>query len=109
MLTAARDADRVVDSKCHIAVPHLDNPQYTLRRVWFTHEEEERFYYGFSNEALWPLCHIVYVKPKFNEADWQVYKSVNQKFADVVLGRQLEMIKHLFLSVITILPCFPGC
>ncbi len=79
------DADReVVDSKCHIAVPP-DNPQYTLRRVWLTHEEEERFYYGFSNEALWPLCHIVYVKPKFNEADWQVYKSVNQKFADVVL------------------------
>ena len=32
-----------------------------------------------------PLCHIVYVKPKFNEADWQVYKFVNQKFANVVL------------------------
>ena len=60
------DADReVVDSKGHIAVPP-DNPQYTLRRVWLTHEEEEKFYYGFSNEALWPLCHIVYVKPKFN-------------------------------------------
>ncbi len=79
------DADKeVVDSKGHIAVPP-DNPQYTLRRVWLTHDEEEKFYYGFSNEALWPLCHIVYVKPKFNEADWQVYKSVNQKFADVVL------------------------
>ncbi|MEB2308528.1 MAG: trehalose-6-phosphate synthase [Candidatus Brocadiaceae bacterium] len=79
------DADKeVVDSKDHIVVPP-DNPQYTLRRVWLTHEEEERYYYGFSNEALWPLCHIVYVKPKFNEADWLVYKSVNQKFADVVL------------------------
>lgn len=79
------DADKeVVDINDRIAVPP-DNPQYTLRRVWLTHEEEERFYYGFSNESLWPLCHIVYVKPKFNEADWLVYKSVNQKFAHVVL------------------------
>lgn len=79
------DADKeVVDSKDRIAVPP-DNPQYTLRRVWLTHEEEERFYYGFSNEALWPLCHIVYVKPKFQETDWLAYKSVNQKFANVIL------------------------
>lgn len=79
------DADKeVVDRNDRIAVPP-DHPQYTLRRVWLTHEEEERFYYGFSNEALWPLCHIVYVKPKFNEADWLAYKSVNQKFAKVIL------------------------
>lgn len=79
------DADKeVVDSKDRIAVPP-DNPQYILRRVWLTHEEEERFYYGFSNEALWPLCHIVYVKPKFQETDWLAYKSVNQKFANVIL------------------------
>ncbi|KKO20805.1 MAG: trehalose-6-phosphate synthase [Candidatus Brocadia sp.] len=79
------DADKeVVDGKDCIAVPP-DNPQYTLRRVWLTHEEEEQFYYGFSNEALWPLCHIVYVKPKFQETDWLAYKSVNQKFANVIL------------------------
>ncbi|GIL19856.1 MAG: trehalose-6-phosphate synthase [Candidatus Jettenia sp.] len=79
------DADKeVVDRNDRIAVPP-DHPQYTLRRVWLTREEEERFYYGFSNEALWPLCHIVYVKPKFNEADWLAYKSVNQKFAKVIL------------------------
>ncbi|UJS18078.1 MAG: trehalose-6-phosphate synthase [Candidatus Jettenia sp.] len=79
------DADKeVVDKNDRIAVPP-DHPQYTLRRVWLTREEEERFYYGFSNEALWPLCHIVYVKPKFNEADWLAYKSVNQKFAKVIL------------------------
>lgn len=79
------DADKeTVDSHDRVAVPP-DNPCYTLRRVWLTHEEEERFYYGFSNEALWPLCHIVYVKPKFNEADWLIYKSVNRKFAGVIL------------------------
>lgn len=79
------NADKeVVDRNDRISVPP-DDPYYTLRRVWLTREEEERFYYGFSNEALWPLCHIVYVKPKFNESDWLVYKSVNQKFANIIL------------------------
>ena len=49
------DADReVVDEKDHIRVPPED-PLYTLRRVWLTKEEENAFYYGFSNEGLWPL------------------------------------------------------
>jgi len=78
------EADRdVVDEKNHVQVPP-ENPAFTLRRVWLTKEEEERFYYGYSNEGLWPLCHIVHVRPAFRERDWEVYKSVNQKFADAV-------------------------
>ena len=42
-----------------------DNPEYTLRRVWLTKEEEEGYYYGFSNEGLWPLCHIAHTRPIF--------------------------------------------
>ena len=78
------EADRdVVDEKNHIRVPP-ENPGFTLRRVWLTKEEEERFYYGYSNEGLWPLCHIVHVRPTFREADWEVYQRVNQKFAEAV-------------------------
>ena len=33
-----------------------DDPAYTLRRVWLTPEEEQGYYYGFSNEGIWPLC-----------------------------------------------------
>jgi len=78
------EADRdVVDEKNHVQVPP-DNPSFTLRRVWLTKEEEESFYYGFSNEGLWPLCHVVHVRPTFREVDWELYKSVNQKFADAV-------------------------
>lgn len=56
----AGDADReAVDSKDRVRVPP-DDPRYTLRRVWLTNEEENGYYYGFSNSALWPLCHIVY-------------------------------------------------
>jgi trehalose-6-phosphate synthase len=78
------EADRdVVDEQNHVRVPP-ENPSFTLRRVWLTKEEEERFYYGYSNEGLWPLCHTVHVRPTFREIDWEVYKRVNQKFAEAV-------------------------
>ncbi|MBI4355153.1 MAG: trehalose-6-phosphate synthase [Candidatus Omnitrophica bacterium] len=78
------DADRmVVDEQAHVRVPPHD-PKYLLRRVWLTKEEEDGYYYGFANEALWPLCHIAYTRPTFNEADWQAYVAVNRKFADAV-------------------------
>jgi len=78
------EADRdVVDEKNHVQVPSED-PSFTLRRVWLTKEEEERFYYGYSNEGLWPLCHIVHVRPTFREADWEVYRSVNATFAAAI-------------------------
>jgi len=79
------DADReTVDKDSIVRVPP-DNPAYSLKRVWLTHEEEEGFYYGFSNEALWPLSHIVYTKPIFDEGQWNTYKKVNNIFAQNVL------------------------
>lgn len=77
-------ADReVVDKLDRIRVPP-DDPAYSLRRVWLSAEEEEGHYYGFSNEGLWPLCHLAYVRPAFREGDWKMYEAVNRKFADVV-------------------------
>ncbi|HVC01574.1 MAG TPA: trehalose-6-phosphate synthase [Steroidobacteraceae bacterium] len=77
--TADRD---VVDRYDHLRVPP-DDPQYTLRRVWLTPEEEAGYYYGFSNEGIWPLCHLAYVRPEFRAGDWRVYEEVNEKFARV--------------------------
>jgi trehalose 6-phosphate synthase len=78
-------ADReVVDEHSRLAVPPED-PSYTLRRVWLTKEEEQGYYYGISNEALWPLCHVAYTRPRFDPLHWDRYRSVNQKFADAVL------------------------
>lgn len=74
----------VVDPNDRIQIPP-ENPTYTLRRVWLTKEEEEAYYYGFSNEGLWPLCHIAFTRPTFNEFDWNVYRKVNDKFAEAVL------------------------
>jgi alpha,alpha-trehalose-phosphate synthase [UDP-forming] len=79
------DADHeTVDANDRLRVPP-DEPQYMLRRVWLTREEEERYYYGFANEGLWPLCHIAHTRPVFRSEDWEAYQEVNAKFARAVL------------------------
>jgi trehalose 6-phosphate synthase len=78
-------ADRAsVDARDRVACPP-DHPSYTLRRVWITPEEMARYYSGFANSALWPLCHIAYVRPRFRHDDWQMYDAINRRFADAVL------------------------
>ena len=78
-------ADRaVVDDHDRIGVPP-DRPIYRIRRVWLTPEEEAGYYYGFSNEGLWPLCHIAHVRPVFRPGDWKQYVAVNEKFARAVV------------------------
>ncbi len=78
-------ADReTVDRHDRVAVPP-DNPEYRLRRIWLTTEEENGYYYGFANEGLWPLCHIAHVRPIFRTSDWQSYVAINQRFADAVV------------------------
>jgi len=79
------DADReTVDKNGRVEVPPED-PKYTLKRLWLTKEEEDHFYYGFSNEGLWPLCHIAHTRPVFRNDDWFYYKKVNEDFAQAVL------------------------
>jgi trehalose 6-phosphate synthase len=81
----AGDADReTVDVNDCIAVPPED-PRYTLRRVWISKEEEQGYYYGFSNEGLWPLCHLTHERPTFRASDWEQYVRANKRFADAVL------------------------
>ena len=81
----AGNADRkFVNSKDKLGVPPEDN-RYILKRTWLTKDEEDGYYYGFANEGLWPLCHNTHTRPIFRETDWEMYKKVNQKFADSVL------------------------
>jgi trehalose 6-phosphate synthase len=72
------------DERGRVPVPP-DDPSYTLRRVWLTRREEDGYYYGLANSALWPLCHIAYARPVFDELDWREYVEVNRRFADTVL------------------------
>ena len=79
------DADRkVADRDGKLKVPP-DNPSYTLKRVWLSKEEVDGHYYGYSNTAIWPLCHMAFQRPSFRQEDWEYYKKVNKKFAKAVL------------------------
>jgi alpha,alpha-trehalose-phosphate synthase [UDP-forming] len=79
------DADAsTVDEFDRLRVPP-DDPRYTLRRVWLSEQEESQYYEGFSNEGLWPLCHIAHTRPIFRATDWECYQLVNQRFADALL------------------------
>lgn len=81
----AGDADReTADAFGRLTVPPGD-ARYTLRRVWLTRAEEQGYYYGFSNEGMWPLCHLAHERPLFRAADWEHYRKVNRRFADAVL------------------------
>ncbi|HMI88767.1 MAG TPA: trehalose-6-phosphate synthase [Polyangiaceae bacterium] len=77
-------ADReTVDAQDRVRVPPGEE-SYLIRRVWLTEAEENGYYYGFSNEGLWPLCHLAHERPIFRAEDWQHYVHVNRKFADAV-------------------------
>jgi trehalose 6-phosphate synthase len=79
------DADKdTVDEHDKVLVPPYEN-KYTLRRIWLTKEQEDHFYYGFSNEGLWPLCHIAHTRPIFRKIDWDYYREVNEMYANAVL------------------------
>ena len=68
-------------------------PNIHLRRVWLTAQQEERYYYGFANGGVWPLCHIAHTRPVFRVEDWEAYRDVNVKFAEAVL-EEIAAVEH---------------
>jgi trehalose 6-phosphate synthase len=91
------DADHITtEATGRIRLP-VDDPRYTLRRVWLSKEEEEGYYYGFANEGLWPLCHVVHARPTFRPEDWTQYRAVNAKFAEALFEEMAETVAPLIL------------
>jgi trehalose 6-phosphate synthase len=77
------DADRDVSDDGAVRVPP-DDPSYDLQRVWLDDDQLEGYYYGFSNQTLWPLCHSDTARVHFSTADWEQYQAVNRQFAESV-------------------------
>ncbi|MDO8794905.1 MAG: trehalose-6-phosphate synthase, partial [Vicinamibacterales bacterium] len=78
----------VVDAADKVQVPP-ESPSYQLRRLWLEEPSFSAYYRGFANEGLWPLCHVVDVRPKFRSEDWAAYVDINTRFAaatDAELG-----------------------
>ncbi len=58
--------------------------------VNFTEAEIEGFYYGFSNRSIWPLFHYFMEYTEWDAEKWEIYKNVNQKYADAVVEHYTE-------------------
>jgi trehalose 6-phosphate synthase len=57
---------------------------YILEPVLLTEEEISQYYFGFSNEIIWPLFHDLQTRCNFDPAYWNTYQAVNHKFAKVI-------------------------
>ncbi|WP_158055312.1 alpha,alpha-trehalose-phosphate synthase (UDP-forming) [Halorussus halophilus] len=79
------DADReVVNDEGTVGVPPED-PAYDLRRVWLSDEQVSGYYRGYSNQVLWPLCHLDTAKVNADPTFWAQYRQTNADFADAIL------------------------
>jgi trehalose 6-phosphate synthase/phosphatase len=50
----------------------------------------EKFYEGYSNQALWPLFHSFTTRLSFDPDTWAAYAEANQRFCDVVVEQYRE-------------------
>jgi trehalose 6-phosphate synthase/phosphatase len=57
----------------------------TLRGVELDAADIHNFYYGFSNEIIWPLFHDLQSLCVFEPNYWGSYKEVNRRFAQAVV------------------------
>lgn len=57
---------------------------YTLKRLFFDEEDIDNYYYGFSNQTLWPLCHVAFETPEFHQIWYDGYRKINQAFAKAI-------------------------
>ncbi|HDL09844.1 MAG TPA: trehalose-6-phosphate synthase [Candidatus Omnitrophica bacterium] len=92
------DADPLVtDRKGRVMVPP-NSPSYTLKRVFLSKEEVDSYYYGYSNQAIWPLCHMAFQRPEFYRQHWKLYVEVNKKFAHAVLEEIKDRKAFVFIQ-----------
>lgn len=57
---------------------------YMFKPVLLTAEEVDQYYFGFSNEIIWPLFHDMHSRCNFDPAYWNMYQAVNRKFTQVI-------------------------
>jgi trehalose 6-phosphate synthase len=88
---------RTADADGRLGVPPAD-PQYTLRRIWLSKEQQEGYYNGAANEGIWPLCHMVFTRPIFNPKHWPIYREVNEIFAQAVLDEAGDEPAFVFVQ-----------
>lgn len=67
-----------------------DSPKFDLRYIDLTAEQVDGYYYGFANNALWPLCHYFLGRVHYDDTEWRIYQQVNARFATAILHEAQE-------------------
>jgi trehalose 6-phosphate synthase len=62
-----------------------DSQGYLLHPVILNAKDVHGYYYGFSNEVLWPLLHGFHTHCNFKLDYWEKYQKVNNRFAQEIL------------------------
>ena len=101
---AKREEERVGLDRNGKMVVGSTQGDYMLKRLFFTKQELESYYFGFSNQTLWPLCHIAFEEPKIEAGWFEGYKKVNQSFAkairDEIDGKTFVWINDYQLALV---------
>lgn len=63
---------------------------FRLLPVFLTEQERDLFYYGLSNEVIWPLFHDLQTRCRFDPTYWETYIEVNRKYARTLLRHARE-------------------
>ncbi len=71
---------------------------FRLKRLFFNQNELDGHTHGFSNGALWPLCHIAYQKPEFRRSSWRTYQAVNARFAEAAAQEKPDAETHVLVQ-----------
>jgi trehalose 6-phosphate synthase/phosphatase len=76
--------DEVTDVDGRVGLPP-EAPTYTLRRLWLDQRDIQQYYLGYSNQFLWPLCHLRPALTRVRRSHWERYQAVNRRFAEAVI------------------------
>ena len=77
------DDQRAVGRDGKVLIEH-EKGVYTLKRLFLSERETHDYYFGYSNQTLWPLCHVAFEKPVFNKDWYEGYTNVNRQFAEAI-------------------------
>jgi trehalose 6-phosphate synthase/phosphatase len=50
--------------------------------IYLSPHEVKQYYENFANGVIWPLCHYMLERIPLDAKGWDVYRQVNEKFAD---------------------------
>lgn len=93
----------VLDARGKVVIKD-ERGNYTLKRLFFNKDQIDSYYNGFSNQTLWPLCHVAFERPEFKEEWFEGYKKVNERFAsaikDEIKGKTLVWIHDYQLALV---------